>query len=147
MEREPLEISSRPSNINHMLPFELLGIVFSHISEDPLNLRYAILVCRSWHNAIVHRPNLWTNIILGYAFLTRFRGGRFNHGNAFVHLCLARSSPLPLRISIHVPNCWSLYSHKNLREECLFLVKHILDTVVYHSTSRTTQRATGEWAC
>jgi len=107
---EPLMISSRPANLSHTLPFELLGVVFLHISEDPLDLRYAILVCRSWHNAIVHHANLWTNIILGYTFLTRFRGAHLPHGQAFVRLCLSRSSPLPLHISVHDPDCVSLHS-------------------------------------
>jgi hypothetical protein len=45
---EPLEISSRLSNINHALPFELLGADIFVISQaDPLDLRYAIFVCRS----------------------------------------------------------------------------------------------------
>ena len=106
MEHEgPLEISSRASNLNDLLPFELLGAIFLHISEDPLDLRYALLVCRSWHNAIVRHANLWANIILGYTFLTRFRGARLPHGETFVRLCLSRSSPLPLCISVHNHVC------------------------------------------
>jgi len=129
MEHEdPRETSSRPSNLSHMLPFELLGIVFSHISEDPLDLRYAIFVCRYWHDVIVHDANLWTSIILGYTFLTRFRGARLHHGDAFVRSCLSRSSPLPLHISIHDHKCGSLYGNTpNTDTECFSLVKHILD--------------------
>ena len=127
MEHEvPLEISSRLSNINHALPFELLGEIFSCISEDPLDLRYATFVCRLWHNMIVHHANLWTNIILGHAFLARFRGARLPHGDAFIRLCLTRSSPLPLHISIHDSNCGSLYRKRPLSAECFSLVKHIL---------------------
>jgi hypothetical protein len=127
-DEEPLEISSRPSNFNHALPFGLLGAVFSHISGDPLDLRYAILVCRSWHNAIVYHANLWTNITLGYTFLTRFRGARLPRGDAFVRSCLSRSSPLPLHITIHDPSCAYLYARveSTLSCECFSLLTHIL---------------------
>jgi hypothetical protein len=125
---ERLEVSSRPSSLNHALPFELLGEIFSHISKDSLDLRYVIFVCRTWHNAVVHHANLWTNIILGYTFLTRFRGARLRHGDAFVHLCVLQSSPLPLHISIqagykspHDDLCGELY------DKCFSLLKHILD--------------------
>ena len=130
---EPLEISSRLSNINHALPFELLGEIFSCISEDPLDLRYAIFVCRLWHNAIVHHANLLTSIILGHTFLARFRGAHLPHGNAFVRVCLTRSSPLPLHISIHDSDCGSLYGNRplnldgNLSDEYFSLVKHVLE--------------------
>ena len=139
-QEECLEVSSRPSScLNYALPFELLGEIFSHISEDPLDLRYAILVCRSWHNAVVHHPNLWTSIILGSTFLTRFRGARLHHGDAFVRLCISRSSPLPLRISVYNLGRLSLYdiesgafsdecfSDECFFDECFSLVKHILD--------------------
>jgi len=127
---ERLEVSSRPSSLNYALPFELLGEIFSHISGDPLNLRYAIFVCRSWHNAIVHHANLWTNIILGYTFLTRFRGTRLRHGDAFVRLCKSRSSPLPLHISVHDRHCQSLYNNVGgvLYNECISLLAYILDS-------------------
>jgi hypothetical protein len=125
---ERLEVSSRPSSLNHALPFELLGEIFSHISKDSLDLRYVIFVCRTWHNAVVHHANLWTNIILGYTFLTRFRGARLHHGDAFVRLCVSRSWLLPLHISIqagykspHNDLCGELY------DECFSLLKHILD--------------------
>jgi hypothetical protein len=129
MEHEE-EVCSRPSSLNYAIPFELLGEIFSHISEDPLDLRYAILVCRSWHNAVVHHANLWTNIILGYTFLTRFRGARLHDGDAFVRLCILRSSPLPLHISVHGPGCESLYETvgRVLYAECFSLLKHILDS-------------------
>jgi hypothetical protein len=124
------DVSPRPSSLNYALPFELLGEIFSHISEDPLDLRYAILVCRSWHNAVVHHANLWTNIILGYTFLTRFRGARLHHGDAFVRLCISRSSPLPLHISVNGPNCQSLYESVGgvPYDDCFSLVQHILDS-------------------
>ena len=94
-----LEGSPRPSNDNHVLPFELLGEVFSCISDDPLDLRYAIFVCRSWHNAIVHCAKLWTNIIIRNP--DRSQGDRLPHALAFIRLCLSRSSGLPLHISIY----------------------------------------------
>jgi len=127
---ERLEVSSRPSSLNYALPFELLGEIFSHISGDPLDLRYAIFVCRSWHNAVVHHANLWTNIILGYTFLTRFRGTRLRHGDAFVRLCKSRSSPLPLHISVHDHHCQSLYNNAGgvLYNECISLLAYILDS-------------------
>src|SRR5258706_5313622 len=126
---ESLEHSSRRSNTNHALPFELLGAVFLHISEDPLDLRYAIFVCRSWYNAIVHHANLWTNIILRHTFLTRFRGARLPHGDAFVRSCLSRSWPLPLHISLHGPDCYSLYTSatmSSLSNECFSVFAHIV---------------------
>jgi hypothetical protein len=126
---EHLEVSSRPSSLNYALPFELLGEIFSHVSEDPLDLQYAILVCRSWHNAAVHHANLWTNIILGDKFLTRFRGARLRDGEAFVRLCVSRSSPFPLHISVHGPGCKSLYGSSDvLYNERVSLVEHILDS-------------------
>lgn len=121
--------SSQLSYTNHALPFELLGAVFSYISEDPLDLRYAIFVCRFWHNAIVRHANLWTNIILRHTFLTRFRGARLPHGDAFVRSCVSRSWPLPLHISIHGPDCYSLYAKPKrspLSYECFSLFKHIV---------------------
>jgi hypothetical protein len=134
MEHEvSLEGPSRPSNANHTFPFELLGEIFSHISEDPLDLRYAILVCRSWHNAIVHCAKLWTNIILEYGFLTRFQGDRLPHGVAFVRSCLSRSARLPLRISIFGPSIYSLFSlrtragiGREASDECYSLFKDIV---------------------
>jgi hypothetical protein len=127
---ERLEVSSRPSSLNYALPFELLGEIFSHTSEDPLDLRYAILVCRSWHNAVVHHANLWTNIVLGYTFLTRFQGARLRHGDAFVRSCISRSSPLPLRIGVFDAACLSLYGNNDgvLFDEYVSLVKHIFDS-------------------
>jgi hypothetical protein len=126
---ERLEVTSQPSSLNYALPFELLGEIFSHISEDPLNLRYAILVCRSWHNAVVHHANLWTNIILGYNFLAHFQGARLRDGDAFVRLCISRSSPLPLHISIGTG-----YKARRsglgrvLYSQSFSLLKHILDS-------------------
>ena len=114
-----LEVSSR----NHgALPFELLGEIFSHISEDSLDLRFAIFVCRSWHHAVVHHAKLWTNITIGHTFLFRFRGARQHHGDTFVRLCLSRSSPCPLRLSVHHP-----YPAGALSNECFSLTKHILE--------------------
>jgi len=118
---ERLEVLPRPSTLNYALPFELLGEIFWYISRDPLNLRYVIFVCRSWHNAVVHHANLWTNIILGDTFLTRFRGVRLHHGDAFVRLCISRSSPLPLHIRVQGPG-------RVPYDECFSLVKHILDS-------------------
>ena len=128
-QEECLEVSSRPSSLNYALPFELFGEIFSHMSEDPLDLRYAILVCRSWHNAVVHDPNLWTGIILGHTFMTRFRGARLHHGDAFVRSCISRSSPLPLRISVSEPGYLALSGIEGgaFFDEYLSLVKHILD--------------------
>jgi len=125
-----LEVSSRPSSRNHALPFELLGEIFSRISEDSLDLRFVIFVCRSWHNAVVHHANLWTNIILGYTFLSRFQGARLRHGDAFVRLCLSRSAPCPLRLSVHDQDCPKLYriAAGVLSDECFSLVKHILES-------------------
>ena len=92
--------SSRPSNNNHVLPFELLGEVFSYISDDPLDLRYAIFVCRPWHNAIVHCAKLWTNIIIMNP--DRSQGDRLPHTVAFIRLCLSRSSGRPLHMHISI---------------------------------------------
>jgi len=129
---ECLEGLSRPSGLNYALPFELLGEIFSHISEDSLDLRYAIFVCRSWHNVVVHHANLWTNIILGDTFQTRFRGARLHHGNAFVRLCISRSSPLPLHIRVQGPAYRnSRYNYAVggvLYHECFSLVKYILNS-------------------
>jgi len=94
-----LEGSLRPSNNNHVLPFELFGEVFSYISDDPLDLRYAIFVCRSWHNAIVHCAKLWTNIIIKNPDSSQ--GDRLPHAVAFIRSCLSRSSGLPLHINIY----------------------------------------------
>ena len=124
-----LEVSSQPSSRNHALPFELLGEIFSYISEDSLDLRFVIFVCRSWHNAVVHHANLWTNITIGHIFLFRFRGARLRHGDAFVRLCLSRSSPCPLRLSVNHPRP-SLYGNAAVMysDECFSLVKHILES-------------------
>jgi len=127
---ERLEVSSRPSTLNYALPFELLGEIFSHISGDPLDLRYVIFVCRSWHNAAVHHANLWTNILLGYTFQTRFQAARLPHGVAFVRLCKSRSSPLPLHISVHDPHCWprDRFQDWGLYHRDFFVIKDILDS-------------------
>src|SRR5882757_7758253 len=125
-----LEVSSRPSRRNHALPFELLGKIFSHISEDSFDLRFAIFVCRSWHNAVVHHANLWTDITIGYTFLYRFRGARLHHGGALVRLCLSRSAPCPLRLSVHDTDCFPLYGSLAglFSDECFSLVVHILES-------------------
>ena len=125
-----LEVSSRPSSRNHTLPFELLGEIFSHISQDSLDLRYPIFVCRSWHNAVVHHAHLWTNIVIGRNFLIRFHGALLRHGDAFVRLCISRSSPCPLRISVHDSDCHSLYdsSFESDSNDYFTLVKHVLDS-------------------
>ena len=124
-----LEVSSRPSSRNHALPFELLGEIFSHISEDSLDLRFVIFVCRSWHNAVVHHANLWTNIIIGDEFLFRFKGLRLRHGDAFVRLCLSRSAPCPLRLSVDDRYCPPLYGIAGGRSDERFsLVEHILES-------------------
>ena len=126
-----LEVSSRLSSRNHALPFELLGEIFSHISEDDsLDLRFAIFVCRSWHNAVVHHANLWTNITIGYTFLSRFRDARSRHGDAFVRLCLSRSAPYPLHLSVHDTDCLSLYGSRAemFWDDCFSVVKHILES-------------------
>jgi len=126
---EHLEVSPQLSSLNYALPFELLGEIFSHISDDSLDLRYVIFVCRSWHHAVIHHANLWTNIILGYTFLTRFRGARLPHGDSFVRLCMSRSSPLPLRIRVFDSGCLSLYEDEGgvLFNEYFSLVVHVLD--------------------
>src|SRR5258706_7369836 len=131
MEREGrLEVSLRPSSRNHALPFELLGEIFAHISEDSLDLRFAIFVCRSWHNAVVHHANLWTNITIGYTFMSRFRGTRLRLGNAFVRLCLSRSAPCPLHLSVNDTDCPPLYCSPTgvYSDERISLVKHILES-------------------
>ena len=125
-----LEVSSRPPSRNHSLPFELLGEIFSHISEDSLDLRFAIFVCRSWHNAVIHHTKLWTNITIGYTFLSRFRGPRLRHGRAFVRLCLSRSAPYPLHLSVHDADCFPLYGSRawEFYDDCFSLVKNILES-------------------
>jgi len=119
-----LDVSSRPSSRNHALPFELLGEIFSHISEDSLDLRFVIFVCRSWHNAVVHHANLWTNIEIGCTFASRFLGARLRHGEAFVRLCLSRSAPCPLHLSVH----HSIHFPPPDADEYLPLIKHILES-------------------
>ena len=125
MEREGrLEVSLRPSSRNHALPFELLGEIFSHISKDSLDLRFVIFVCRSWHNAVVHHANLWINITIGYIFVSRFLGARLHHGDAFVRLCLSRSAPYPLHLSVH----HTTYDPPPDTDERFSLIKHILES-------------------
>ena len=86
---------------NHSLPFEILTEIFSHLTSDgPLQLRHVLFVARSWYNAAVYSPNLWTAILIDREFHLRCRDGWLAHGEAFIRCCFTRSRDLPMTISV-----------------------------------------------
>jgi len=88
------------SNI-HSLPSEILTEIFSHLtSEGPLQLRHILFVARSWYNAAVYSPNLWTTILIDREFYLRCQDGWLAQGEAFVRCCFTRSRDLPIIISV-----------------------------------------------
>ena len=97
---DPSSIQRRGSA--HCLPSELLSETFLHLSnEGALQLRHALFVCRFWYNVIIHNPNLWSTIKIDQEFFVQFPPERSALAEAFIHLCLERSSPIPLHITLN----------------------------------------------
>ena len=88
-------------NDERSLPFEILSEIFSYLaSESPLQLRHALFVARSWHDAAVYSPNLWATILIDRTFFPRCRGRWLARGEAFIRCCFIRSRDLPITISV-----------------------------------------------
>ena len=87
---------------NGLVPFEVLGEIFSYISCDgPLHLRHVLLVCRLWYHSVVNHPQLWCKIAVDEIFLRRFHSGSMvGGGERFLGLCISRSGDLPLHLVV-----------------------------------------------
>ena len=89
---------------NHTLPFDVLGLIFHHISKLSLvDLQPILFVCHSWHEAVCHHSSLWSDIKLDYTFYTRFSvGGTFQEPRAsnYLRCCLKYSGIMPLDITL-----------------------------------------------
>jgi F-box-like len=87
---------------NDLVPFEVLGEIFSYISRDgPLQLRHTVFVCRLWYHSVVNHPKLWCKIALDEAFYRRFpRRPMLGRGEHFLELCVLRSGDLPLHLVV-----------------------------------------------
>jgi len=87
---------------NDLVPFEVLGEIFSYISCDgPLHLRHVLLVCRLWYHSVVNHPKLWCNIAVDEIFLRRFHHrSMLGRGSRFLGLCISRSGDLPLHLVV-----------------------------------------------
>jgi len=87
---------------NDLVPFELLGEIFSYVSCDgPLHLRHVLFVCRLWYRSVVNHPELWSKIAVDETFFRRFhRRSMLGRGERFLGLCLSRSGDLPLHLVV-----------------------------------------------
>lgn len=94
----------RKPSINNILPPEIIDQIFRHLVGDsgPLELRYAIKVCRLWHSWICGTPNLWTRINLNEALLVHLLDHPASSAQQYAKACISRSKGLPL--SFHMDN-------------------------------------------
>jgi hypothetical protein len=101
-----LEVESRTL----ALPPELLGYIFSRVSEEsPLVLGPSLLVCRTWHAIVVNDPTLWTTITLDFRAFDRLvawspwdisQDETLALALSFYDACLRRSRSALLKISV-----------------------------------------------
>lgn len=87
---------------NDIVPFELLGEIFSYMSGDgPLHLRHVLFVCRLWYQSVVNHPKLWCKITVDESFFRRFHH-RFmvGRGERFLRHCISRSGDIPLHLVV-----------------------------------------------
>jgi len=98
--RHMLTPGSHPHN--GLVPFEVLGEIFSYISVDgPLHLRRALFVCRLWYQSVVNHPKLWCKITVDEAFFRRFyHRSMVRRGERFLRLCISRSGDIPLHLVV-----------------------------------------------
>ena len=91
--------TKRKPNINTILPPEIIDQIFWHLAGDsgPLELRYAIMVCRLWHDLICGAPNLWTCININEALLVHLLDHPASSAQQYAKACISRSKGLPLR--------------------------------------------------
>jgi len=109
-------------NDDRSLPFEILSAIFSHLASDgPLQLRHVLFVARSWYNAAVYNPSLWTTILIDRELYSRCRDGRLAHGEAFIRCCFIRSRDLPIIINVQYQDEKVSFTH---------LSKAFLSTVI-----------------
>jgi hypothetical protein len=95
-------LTPESSTRSDLVPFEILGEIFSYISSDgPLHLRHALFVCRLWYQSVVNHPKLWCNIAVDEAFFRRFHyKSMVRRGERFLRLCISRSGDLPLHLVV-----------------------------------------------
>jgi hypothetical protein len=121
---------------NDLIPFELLGEIFSYMSNDgPLQLRHALFVCRHWYHSVVNHAKLWCKIALDESFFRRFHhGSMLGRGEHFICLCISRSGDLPLHLVV---------SGRTVSLNSLLRLSHIRN--VLHHLARW-QTPSGEYA-
>ena len=90
---DPLNSSCRRRN--DLLPYEILGAIFSYISYGHiLRLRHLLFICRSWNLVILQDAELWSSIRIDSELHRYFDASRkFHKAQAanFIALCISRS--------------------------------------------------------
>ena len=116
-------------NKDRGLPFEILSEIVSHLASDsPLRLRYVLFVARSWCDAAVYSPNLWTTILIDREFSSRCRDGWLAHGEAFIRCCFTRSGDLPITIRVQ-DQCKEAHSVHPKEAFSSSVIRHVLGSV------------------
>jgi len=89
---------------NHILPFDVLGLIFHHIPKrGPFDIQPMLLVCNSWHEAARRHSSLWSDIKLDRTIYTMFSvGNMFQESRAsnYLRCCLKYSGTMWLDIKL-----------------------------------------------
>jgi hypothetical protein len=90
---------------NHILPFDVLGLIFHHMPKlGPFDLHPVLFVCNSWYQAACHHSSLWSNIKLDRTLYTMFLVGgdifQKSRASNYLRCCLKYSGIMPLDITL-----------------------------------------------
>jgi len=100
---------------NHMLPFEVLGLIFHHIPRlGSFNLQPLLFVAKSWHRAVCHHSSLWSDITLDHTIYTVFSVDNIfqrSRASNYLHCCLKYSGTVPLDISLNCRQLKEMSTH------------------------------------
>ena len=90
--------TKRKPDINNTLPPEVIEQIFQHLvgNSGPLELRYALKVCRLWHHWIYGSPNLWTCININEVLLVHLLDHPISAARQYAKACISRSKGLPI---------------------------------------------------
>jgi hypothetical protein len=91
------------------MPFELLGEIFHHLClNGPLPLRHTLRVSKSFYNAAIHNPYLWSTISLDVQFFEYFRNRSYDEADTFLEQCLRFSGVTPLHLKLDFESLYTL---------------------------------------
>jgi hypothetical protein len=108
------------------LPLEILGELFSHLSnEHPLHLRHSLFTCKRWYQVAMYHPAIWTTIAIDELYFDFFMDRPIEAGRSLVRACLERSGKHPLRLFVHCP-------------EILYESRRLLNTAPPHPSAAST---------